>query len=208
MCAVLFGRALPFVLTGVVSVHHPMFNMPDALHFKCIIQTDANWRIQSCSGRVSSLLQKYFSFWSFNLLSPYKAEKICQHNWTHVICQSQCFDSEMIVSNLNVDRKLPLLWFNKVLTSEMELYLIIVMWSLFLLLFKLAWLNVLVFAACQANLTAQWKASNGCNECVGSFWSRTKERERHLLFDTHVHTHSGVHMNMWICSILHSSHTP
>lgn len=54
--------------------------------------------------------------------------------------------------------------------------------------------SLLLFAACQANFTAQWSASHGCDEHVGSFVSGKKEMERHLLPDTHCGTHACWHV--------------
>lgn len=72
-------------------------------------------------------------------------------------------------------------------SRDIALYLITVMCSLFL--FKLAWLYVLLFAVCQANLTAQWNASHSWSKCVGSIWNRTKgNREALTLRHTVKHT--------------------
>ena len=95
-----------------------------------------------------------------------------------------------------------LLQFNK--AKEMEAYLITVMHLLFL--FKLAWLNLLLFAVCQVNLTAQWNASHSWQQCVGSFWSTTKEIERHLPLVAHSETYTDTCEST--CISLFTEHTP
>lgn len=80
------------------------------------------------------------------------------------------------------------------------------MHSLFRLLFKLAWLNVLLFAARQANLTVQWNVSHDRKKCVGSFWSGTKEIEKHLLTYTHFGTYVDVCETEYICSFAALAH--
>lgn len=86
------------------------------------------------------------------------------------------------MSNMRAHLTSPLLQLNKATGVERWSFIQLRRCTHCFCLFKSwhGWM-LLVCAACQAHLTAQWSASHGWSEHVGSFLSGTKEIERHLV---------------------------